>query len=308
MGSFKRLACRGPAVVFLWFAAWSNQTRAQVCCSATSAISPGRLALHERGLSGIQPGATGVLGTFDQRSSFLASAPDSHQVDFTMSPFATVRVARRVQWGAMVPILASSRASNDSAEFGGGVGDVSTTVRYDPMYNGEYRHWPGLGLVLGAVIPTGRPPEESTHALGSDVTGLGVFQFNGGIWLERSFGAWLVSAAGLMSLRTAREVDGIKSQLAPHFTVLLAVGYSFSEEIAVALSTSLFLEANVRVNGESVPDTARYKLHGTLALSYSPSDTFRLQASAGIDPPLDGWGRNELSTAGGALTLIRSFR
>jgi hypothetical protein len=287
---------------------WVDPVRAQACCAAVSAVTPGRLALHERGLIGLAPSASWVLGSFDASGQFVGKEAGAQQTDLQLLPFGTIRLIHRGQLGVSLPLLASLRRTKHvPSEFGGGIGDLAMTGRYDFIRDGQYRVLPGVALLLGVTAPTGRPPESSITELGSDVTGLGVWQFSGGGWLEHSLGDWSVSLAGLVAGRTARQSGGIQTHLAPRFTGLVAAGYSFSQKLGLAASVSYSVEGKAHVDGEQVPDTERRQLRTSLAMSLNLVEHWRGQASVYVDPPIDSLSQNQLSLVGSSLTLIRNW-
>ncbi len=297
----------GSLSIFVTCAVCSNEASAQACCAATSAITPGRLVTHEAALVGMRSGGVAGLGSYDRGSEFIPNEDGAGQVDVPFELFSTLRIVRRLQVGVVVPTLVTLRWTERERESSFGLSDVSAHLRFDASFNREYRYLPGIAFLLGATFPTGRSAEKATKPLASDATGLGVFQPNAGLWVERSFGSWLLTVAGLVTLRTAKEESGVKSQLAPLFTVVLALGYSLSENWAIALTETYLAEGTARIDSNPVPGTSRYKWRSALSASGSISDHLRLQMGTIFDPPFDGIGKNELSHVGGNLSVIWSF-
>lgn len=286
----------------------SEQALAQACCAAGAAVSPGRLALHEIALVGIQLTPAWGLGSYDAAGDFHGKEPGARQLDLTLTPFFTVEIVNRLQFGVSVPFVMSVRKGRESdQELGGGIGDVATNARYDFIRDGEFRYVPGLALLASVTAPTGRTPEAAKNDLGSDATGLGVWQWSAGLWCERSFGSWLISGAALVSARSSRTVSDLKSQLAPQITGLVAVGYSFTESFGVAGFGSYSAEGKVRIDGEPTEGTAKRLLRLNLASSLNVRELWRFQAGVFLDPPIDKVAQNQLSSTGVLLSMMRTW-
>ncbi|HEX6275302.1 MAG TPA: transporter [Polyangiaceae bacterium] len=284
----------------------SEQARAQACCAGASAITPARLELHERFLFGVELRAASMFGSFDSDAEFRESPPGAAQWDFEQNVFGSLRLFRRGQLGVLVPVLESWRRTDTTgSEFGGGLGDVNVNARYDFIYGNELRYAPGVALLFGVTAPTGRAPEAAEEPLGSDATGLGAWQLSAGLALERAFGDFLLSAAGIFSQRTARDVRGIESELSPELSGLLGVAYTVRDDVSVAAVGTYTYEGNAMVEDEEVPNTARRKLRVAAVASVSIQDEWRLQGGFFGDPP--ALGQNEVLSLGGSLTIIRSF-
>lgn len=286
----------------------ASSAAAQACCAGASAITPARLELHEQFLVGVQLRAAFLLGSYDAGRDFRDLPPGAAQWDFEQDLFASLRVLGRGQLGLLVPLLESwRRTSTTGSELGAGLGDVNVNARYDFIYANELSYAPGVALLFGVTLPTGRAPEDAEQPLGSDSTGIGAFQFSAGLGLERSFGDFLVSGAGIYSKRTAREVRGIESELGAELSGLLGVAYSIREGASAALFGTYAYEGNAAVEGEKVPNTARERLRLTAVLSFSILDEWRIQGGLFADPPASGLGRNQIASLGGSFTVIRSF-
>ncbi|OQX66878.1 MAG: hypothetical protein B6A08_18295 [Sorangiineae bacterium NIC37A_2] len=302
--TLKRVASLGALLAGLGHA---DPARAQACCSAAAPIAPGRLALHERALVGVQLGGSVGLGSFDGRSRFYGNDGDAYQIDTQTTLLGTVRVVPRLQVGLSAPLWLSFRGADGVSEVGGGLGDLGFVVRYDLLRNREYRRWPGIGLLASVSAPTGRAPEVSETALGSDVTGIGAFQASLGLWLERSFGPWLVTAAGWVAFRPARQVGPVELALAPEGSVLLALGHSFSEALGLSLSGTYSFEGDAQVDGAVVTSSARRKLRLSFSGSQALHDEARVLFGVFLDPPLRGLGQNHIPQAGVHGAFLWSF-
>lgn len=281
--------------------------RAQACCAGASAITPGRLELHEKALIGSQLRVAGSLGTFNSQGRFRSNPPGASEVDFEQDLFASVRWLRRGQLSLLFPLLLSRRSSETTGtELGGGIGDLNLGLRYDLVRNRELSYLPGIGLLGGATFPTGRAPEDAKQPLASDATGTGATQLGLGLALERSFARWLLSATALLSKRFSREVNGVESELAPQLSAVIGASYTVSDEFAVALFTTYNYEADASIDGQRVSGTGRRQLRLSLACS-AELDAFRLHGNAFLDPPVDGAGQNQTASVGAVIGVVWSF-
>ncbi len=288
------LACASPSTA-----------RAQACCAGGAAITPGRLALHEDALVGVQLKAATVLGQWDAGGHYLPEAAGETEGDFEEDLFGAVRVLRRGQVALLVPLVETQRQNySNGGAFGGGIGDVNVSGRYDFVLAGESRYVPGVALLAGVTFPTGKPPEYATQTNQVDATGIGAFQANGAVALEQTFGNWLVDASGILAIRTPRFGE----QLAPQGTLLAAVAYTFPSDYALALSASYTFEGDARYSdGTTVASSSRRATLVSLSGYVPLGDTWRLLGGVYLDPPVNALGSNQPVAGGLTLTVIRSW-
>ncbi|HVY31939.1 MAG TPA: transporter [Polyangiaceae bacterium] len=281
---------------------------AQACCAGVSAITPARLELHERALLGAELRAAHALGNFNSSGDFHSNPKGASELDFEQDVFGSVRWLGRGQASLLVPFLISRRSSaTTGSELGAGLGDLNLGARYDLVRNRELSYLPGIGLLAGATLPTGRPPEDAKKPLASDSTGTGAVQVSLGLALERSFGSVLVTASGLGAKRFSRSVRGVQSALAPQLTGILGVGYAFSDATAAALVGTYTYEGDASIDERDSPGTARKQLRVALAGSHTLDDAWRLRASVFVDPPVSGLGQNQPAAFGAAIGAIWSL-
>jgi hypothetical protein len=209
----------------------------------------------------------------------------------------------RLQLGLAIPFVETNRVSSPLSDFGGGLGDISASARYDFIYAAESAHVPGLALTGGVTAPTGRPPEQAHDSLLADATGTGAWQGALGGSVEQVLAtSFIVSLNGQASLSSARTVGSIHEQLGPTFLGLLALGYFRGDSaLALALSTTQSLKASE--NGATVPGTTRGWTTVSLTGGTPITDAWRVQASVNYDLPF--WGSNHIAGLGGTLTLLR---
>jgi len=288
-------------------AAWGSPSRAQAqaCCAGGSAVTPGRLELHEDALVGVQLKAATVLGTYDPSGRFLGSLPGDTEGDFEQDLFGAVRVLRRGQAALLVPFVQTQRQDpQDGGHFGGGIGDINLSARYDFVLAGESYTVPGVAALAGITFPTGTAPEQAAPPLGVNVTGTGAFQGNAGIALEQTFGPWLLNATALIAVRSARFGE----QLAPQGTLLAAAAYTLPSDVAIALSASYAFEGDATFDVPTGDVSSSKRLTVVTLSGFWPvTDQWRLLGGIYLDPPIDHLASNQNAAGGLTFTVIRSW-
>jgi hypothetical protein len=312
-------------LAFAVVSAIARHAGAQACCAGSGALTPGRLALHEDALVGVQLHAATVLGTYDDGASYARNPPGSSEYDFEEDLFGAVRVFHHAQIALLLPLVETRRTPADASsnagptpgstigpQVGTGIGDINLSVRYDFLNSGASRYVPGIAALAGLTAPTGRSPNEARNVLAVDATGAGAWQGNFGLALEQSFGPWLLNATELFAWRAPYSAENVEEALAPQWVTLLGVGYVFWSEAAVALSASYTLEgtASIKTAGMNwTPAEASARRVALVSVSgvYPLSNRCRLQGSYFLNPPLSGFGRNQNATTGFTFTFIWSW-
>ena len=277
---------------------------AQACCAGGSAITPGRLEMHEAALAGVQLRASDVTGSYDTGGHYVGSPRGVSEFDLEQDVFGAIRFLRRAQAALLVPIVETRRQAGDLSRFGGGIGDVNASARYDFVVAGESRYVPGIALLAGITLPTGTSPESATALLAVDATGIGAWQVNGALALEQTFGPWLVNATGMVAKRTERYGQTLGTQV----TLLAAGAYTFDNDLALALSASYAFEGDVTdAQGHDLPATSRRLTTLSLSCLWPFEDAWRLLGALFVEPPISGFGSNQPAASGVTMTLIRSW-
>jgi hypothetical protein len=297
----------------LAFCGWSSRAHAQACCAGGSAVTPGRLEPHEDALVGTELHAASVIGSY-QSGAYRASPPGTPEYDYEEDLFGALRVLARGQIALLVPFDEIYRRTPlDGAHFGGGFGDINLSGRYDFVFAGESRYIPGIAVLAGITVPTGRSDSGSalpqfgpffgsaTQPLAVDATGIGAFQVNGAVALEQTFGPWLVNATVIAAKRTPAGGETLGTQ----FTFLAAGAYTFANDAAVALSASYAFEGDGTIGGSDVPG----KSVTVVAASglWPLTDAYRLLGGVFVDPPVGALGSNQPTQVGLTFTAIRSW-
>ncbi|MDB4934298.1 MAG: hypothetical protein JWP87_1270 [Labilithrix sp.] len=289
--------------------ATATRASAQACCAGSGAVTPGRLAVHEDALVGLSMRAAHAFGSFDSGGHYSTPPPGSSEQDFEQDAIGALRmpVVDRAQLAVLVPLVETRRTARGNGEFGGGLGDVNVSARYDFLYAGQHRYVPGIAALVGLTLPTGTPPESATNALATDATGIGAFQGNAGIAVEQLFGSWLVTAYGIVAKRASRTVQGISTTLGTQWTALLAVAYSLPDDYAIAAFASYTGEGTAEVDGTDLAGTSRrvplVGVTGVVPLS----DHFRFQGGFSGNPPIPNLGKNQPATIGLTLTAVYAW-
>src|SRR5580700_3230732 len=140
----RRSRFSSSALPILLACVWSSRAHAQACCAGGSAVTPGRLEMHEIALVGAELRAASVIGSY-QPGGYRASPQGTPEYDFEEDVFGAVRVLRRGQVALLVPVDETYRRTPiDGAHFGGGIGDINFGGRYDFLAAGESRYVPGV--------------------------------------------------------------------------------------------------------------------------------------------------------------------
>ncbi|MGH7280314.1 MAG: hypothetical protein ACRELY_02235 [Polyangiaceae bacterium] len=292
--------------------AWPRDAAAQACCAGTGAVTPGRLALHEWALVGAQVKFADEFGSFDAGGHYHAAPSGASEIDFEQDVFGAIRFLNRGQFALLVPIVETRRTAQGASEFGGGIGDINASVRYDFTLAGASRYVPGIAALAGFTVPTGKPPDASDLGpLATGATGVGAYQINLGLAVEQAFGPWLVNATAIVAQRTARTVgappNDIHERLGTQWTFLSAVAYTFPNEIAIAGSASYTIEGDATINGTDTIGTA----HRLPTLTFSGvmplTDTWRLQGAIYDNLQITPLGLNQPAGAGLLFTVVHSW-
>jgi hypothetical protein len=291
---------------------WTLAAKAQACCAGTGVVTPGRLALHEVALVGLQLKGASELGSFDSRGQYQATPSGASELALEQDPFAAVRVFERAQVALLVPFIQTRRTSHGHSEFGGGVGDINLNLRYDFTLAGASRVMPGIGALVGVTFPTGKPPDAADLGpLATGATGIGAYQASLGVAVEQAFGPWLLNLTGIVAARSARSVSSsegtVQQRLAPQWTALAAVAYVFPGGAAVALSGSYATEGNTTINSQEVARSGHRLTTVTLGGLLPLSDSWRLQGTLFANPPLSGSSLNQTGFCGATFTVVRSW-
>ncbi len=298
---------RGLFVMFFLLAnALAGRAGAQACCAGAAAVTPGRLAIHEDALVGLQLRIDNVFGSFSREARYQGAPARTAEWQLEQDLFGALRVLPRGQLALLVPFVQTYRRAPDRSSFGGGIGDINFSGRYDFFLAGEARYIPGVAILAGVTFPTGKPIESADTFLGTDSTGIGTYQANLGLALEQTEGPWLFGVTGLVAKRASRTVRSVTTSLAAQWTLLAATAYTFPNDAALALLLSYTVEGDPEVNGVTWDATRRTPLFGAAGI-YPFTDAWRLQGGFFLTPPISQLGRNTPARMELVLSLLRSW-
>lgn len=283
---------------------------AQACCAGGTVVTPTRLALHEDLAVGMQLRARTNPGSFDAGGHYASSSGIEQVLEQDVA--ASVRLAESGQVGVVVPMIQTHRNAGGLDDWGGGLGDVSLTARYDFLLATQFLYWPGVGVLAASTLPTGTPVDKASpsHLLAADSTGAGTYDVTLGVDVEKASGHVYVALNGWLTHRFQRTVSiGGAPPTTESFSTrwtLLAVGsYVFDNEAALGLYVSSFGEGPSTINGVQDPTTG-LRLTTVGAAGVLPiRDLWRLQGSLYGDVAISSFGRNEPAGYGVTLSLVR---
>jgi len=269
-------------------------------------VTPGRLAIHEDALAGLQLKFANAFGSFASDATYHGSPDKVTEWELEQDLFGALRVVPRGQLALLIPAIQTYRKTPGLSSFGGGVGDINLSGRYDFTLAGEALYIPGIALLAGVTFPTGESIETAEDPLGTDSTGVGTYQANLGLALEQTEGPWLFGITGLVAKRATRTVGPVTTSLAAQWTLLASAAYTLPNDAALALILSYTTEGNPEVNGVTREATRRTPLLGAAGV-YPLSDAWRLQGGLYLTPPVSQLGRNTPAILEMVLSLIRSW-
>ncbi len=261
--------------------------------------------MHEDALVGLQLKGTAITGSFLGNGAFVPQPAGAAEGDFEEDLIASLRVLSRGQFTVVLPLVETWRHETGISDSGGGVGDLQVNLRWDATDAGASRTLPGIAVLASLLLPTGLPPEQATHVLSTDATGVGMIQGTLGLSLEQTFGKVLVNLTGSGTLHTARVIQGQHTELGPSFNAFAALGYSFDAGPVAAITASYTGELDSESNGAPQPESSRTQLRFAITGGYSITDQWRIQGGVFGDPPAAHFGENQPSGAGVSATLLR---
>ena len=292
--------CLGVALALV-----SRDALAQACCAGGSPAQPARLQVHEQWLVGGRLGVRRQRGWFDGASRPHDDPAGTAEQGLSAEVFGTVRLLSHAQVTLTVPALLTERASPSRSARGGGVGDLGAAVRWDLFHAPRSHPWPGLALVGGATLPTGRSAEDAHRPLGVDATGAGSAALSAGVALEETWRAVAVVAMAQVGRRLPRTTAAGREVPGWHLQGLLSASW-------VAFSGRA-LGALVRLDHEAAPALGGQQGQGRRTLALGPfvhlplGEGSRLQIAATVAPLVAGLGRNAPADASAQATLAWGF-
>src|SRR3954447_15570795 len=141
------MALAAPAValaIATAIAALPRVAAAQACCVGTGLVTPARLRTFEDRAVGMEMRARSVMGAFGGTGSYATSPSGYREVGFEEDLFGAVRFGSHFQIAVLAPFVQTSRQEAGLSGWGGGLGAVAATARFDAVNAGERGRWPGV--------------------------------------------------------------------------------------------------------------------------------------------------------------------
>lgn len=285
-----------------------ENAQAQSCCVGASGLTPTRLELHEWLLVGTRTSLAYAYGSYDTDGILQKQSGDAVQVELRQELFASMRVFERAELSGIVPWLwVFRRAREVVGEQSLGIGDSEVRGRLEVLRLHERRAWPAASVHAAAILPTGRPVEESQMPLGSDATGAGVMRVQGGLSLEYPWGDWVILASVAAQLPTTRSSRGVQTDLGPRAIIQAGLARQWSYRMNSAILASHERESAATVDGRVVANTQVRRTQLAMVSTWFLDDAWRLRGQLHIDVPLSHWGKNQSAEAGAAMSMVRSW-
>lgn len=287
---------------------WASRAQAQACCAGGTVLTPARLAIHEDWALGGQVRARSNPGSFTSAGEYRTSGAEEQVLEQDVA--GSVRLLERAQVGILVPVIETHRRAGGVDDWGGGLGDVSVSARYDVLLPTETLDWPGVTVLGGATLPTGRPPEKATHLLAADATGEGTFDASLGLGFDKAFGQTYVALDGWLTHRFAHKVTvpgapSVDEAFGLRATFLVVVSYVFANECAIGVQVSAMNERKATINGEVDATTGLRMTTVGVAGVIPIHDDWRVQGSLFSDVMLSSFGKNEPAGHGLTAALVK---
>jgi hypothetical protein len=282
--------------------------RAQACCTSTATIFPARLQDSENALVGLRASAAAIYGSFDDQRVLRGQPAGASEIDFGQALLVTARAGNQpVQYSVAVPFVETLRGAGGVNDAGGGLGDLSLSMRWDMLRAGKDPVVPGIAPILSITAPSGTAADAAKNPLGADATGLGALQLGVGLALEQIFGRTLFALATTAQFHASRDVAGVHSQLGPDLFATLGVSYTFGNGWALGGAFTYANSFDTSIDGKDVANTARALSQLSITGAVPLKHDMRLLGSLFFVPPISSVAQNEAATVGLALTLIYGF-
>ena len=119
------------------------------------------------------------MGAFAGSGSYATSAAGTRDVGFEEDLFGALRLGSHASGRAARRRSSRRRAPWPALSgFGGGLGDITASARFDVSNAGTRGLWPGLAILAGLAVPTGDAPDEADDPLATSGTGTGSYEGN----------------------------------------------------------------------------------------------------------------------------------
>ena len=277
---------------------------AAACCMSAASFGVGRLLLWEDFAVGLQIGHARIYGQWDSNGNLRRNPPGYSEGVTQALPWAIVRLHERIELQGWAPILINDRWSSQDRQVAGGFGDIGTALRFQVLAIGEIEHLPSLAVTVGGAAPTGRRVEQTSPPLFAGTTGRGAWGGSLAIESEYAHLPWFVRVeAGVTEFAPFERTDIAASQKYGRlWRAALSSGREVvADKVVAALALLGEWEAQLRMNGASVPNSQShlYSLLASLSFRVNPHFTLVGTVSNSIWPT--GFGKNLDARLGATL-------
>jgi len=277
----------------------ASVAHAGACCVGSTSSMPTRVGECEHAVVGLSAG--GELSTMRWDRDLKVRKSSMRDDALVSSISAGYRLDRRWQVGLSVPFRLTHRAVGDLDGWGGGVGDMSAQLLWDPVEErpriaGESA--PAVPIfALGVRAPTGRDWQASERTLQEDVTGLVGPGVRASMWMERTMDRvpWRLGASAEVGFSNLGPQPSVSAQG--------AVGHYFGTRWTAMLNSSIqmsWAQLGVKDIGSWRTDLGAVLVHGA-ALRW------RVSGYVNADVPVPGLGRSTMQHARAGITAMKVF-
>ena len=285
-----------------------HDARAAACCGSGHGLGQ-RLSRGERAALTLAVRGADRFGSNDPQGQFFPTPAGTLDGEGRAELSGLFAPVPRLQLGVAIPFVLNVRQFGSDSAHGGGLGDVAASARFDIVPLATSKAWPAIALTAGLTVPTGRSTSDARNVLAADATGLGVFEFRPGVFLEKSFsGEATAIFAGSLGLRSpSTDARGEPVQLAPRLRLLAAAGPIFDNGLSLSMGLIHEREQAPSIGGVTSPNADRYRTALLAFVGYDLSPRFTLLGSCELDLPWNGASKNEPTSAAFSIGLRRSF-
>ncbi|MEM1007389.1 MAG: hypothetical protein AAGJ35_00160 [Myxococcota bacterium] len=281
------------AWMFLCFAVPSNSHSA-ACCLSSTLGGVGRLRTWEQFALGVRLSSFVNLGSWNTQGLWRNEFHDFAQMDLRTELWGMVGLGKRFDLYGRLPWFVNYRASSAQHEWGAALGDIEFGARFELASLGEHGDWPGLAILAGVVIPTGRSPQQTSRPLASDVTTRGDWRVGIGVIVEKSWDVMFVqlSLGAQLPFGFVREDLQQTQRFGWNIQSLLTTGIEFVPQWVFALSLRFLWEDILHQGTFPVANTEKMDMGVGVALSWSFDAHWSLILSVDTGLFFSGWGKN----------------
>lgn len=290
-----------PSFVAASVLAFANDASASVCCGDPAGLGE-RLGRFEIAAASIGQDFRYRVGSYDDEGGFAGLPEGDSELGLRTRAAWTVRVAKPLELGLTMPLVATFASKGGTNDVGVGVGDAVFGVRVTIVPVPVYELWPGVALTTAVVVPLGRPSWRTESPIGADVTGQGVPELRFGLVLEEAIeGSWFVLASGTFGLFASSDAGGREVQRAPRLGMQLVTGPLLGS-VALGVGIEHEREASPSVEGLETSGGRRQ----TQALATAIVDVgggLAMVPTLRVALPIEGLGRAEKADVTGGIAL-----